>query len=67
MALRSAELRKLVQRCLAVADDPERTNHARGHSYEEALCLLFSQVSWLKVIEHAYRNETEERSTSRCS
>lgn len=60
MALRPTELRRLVGQCLAVAEDPDRTNHARGHAYEEALCLVFSQVSWLKVIEHAYRNETEE-------
>lgn len=60
MALRPAELRKLVEQCLAVAEDPDRTNHARGHAYEEALCLVFSQVSWLKVVEHAYSNATEE-------
>lgn len=60
MALRPAELRKLVGHCLAVAEAPDRTNHARGHAYEEALCLVFSQVSWLKVVEHAYNNATEE-------
>lgn len=60
MALRPAELRQLVAQCLAVAEDRDRTNHARGHAYEEALCLVFSQVSWLKVVEHAYRNDTEE-------
>lgn len=60
MAVRPAELRRLVSQRLAVAEDPDRTNHARGHAYEEALCLVFSQVSWLKVVEHAYRNETEE-------
>ncbi|WP_205696030.1 hypothetical protein [Conexibacter sp. SYSU D00693] len=36
------------------------TNAARGRWYEEALCLLFSQVSWLEVEEHAYRNASEE-------
>jgi hypothetical protein len=60
MALRPNELRRLVGQCLAVAEDPGRTNHARGHAYEEALCLVFSQVSWLRVVEHAYRNDTEE-------
>ena len=60
MALRPVELRQLVGLCLAVAEDQDRTNHARGHAYEEALCLVFSQVSWLKVVEHAYRNDTEE-------
>jgi hypothetical protein len=35
-------------------------NAARGRWFEEALCLVFSQVSWLRVDEHAYRNETEE-------
>src|SRR5262249_21269465 len=60
MALRPGELRRLVAQCLAVAEDPGRTNHARGHAYEEALCLVFSQVSWLKVVEHAYKNDTEE-------
>jgi hypothetical protein len=60
MALRPTELRTLVANCLAVAEDSGRSNHARGHAYEEALCLVFSQVSWLRVVEHAYRNETEE-------
>lgn len=60
MALRPAELRQLVGESLAVAEDSARTNHRRGHAFEEALCLVFSQVSWLKVVEHAYQNETEE-------
>lgn len=60
MALRPDELRQLVAQCLAVAEDQDQTNHARGHAYEEALCLVFSQASWLKVVEHAYRNDTEE-------
>jgi hypothetical protein len=60
MALRPTELCRLVRQCLDVAEDSGRTNHARGHAYEEALCLVFSQVSWLKVVEHAYRNDTEE-------
>lgn len=60
MALRPDELRRLVGRCLDVAEDADRTNHARGDAYEQALCLVFSQVSWLKVTEHAFNNETEE-------
>lgn len=60
MALRPDELRRLVGGALAVAEDPDRTNHARGHAYEDALCLVFSQVSWLRVVEHAYHNDTEE-------
>jgi len=60
MALRPNELRRLVARCLAVAEDSQRTNSARGEAYEQALCLVFSQVSWLKVVEHAYNNATEE-------
>jgi hypothetical protein len=61
MALRPEELRKLVAQRLTAADDfTHRTNVARGTAYEEALCLVFSQVSWLKVVEHAYRNATEE-------
>ena len=60
MALRPSELRDLVAQRQAVAEDSGRTNHARGHAYEEVLCLVFSQVSWLKVIEHAYKNDTEE-------
>ena len=32
----------------------------KGRWFEETLCLLFNQVSWLKVEEHAYRNATEE-------
>lgn len=60
MALRPTELRRLVGQCLTLAEDQSRTNHARGHAYEEALCLVFSQVSWLKVVEHAYHNDTEE-------
>jgi hypothetical protein len=60
MALRPDELRQLVAQCLAVAEDQNKTNHARGHAYEQALCLVFSQVSWLKVVERAYNNRTEE-------
>ena len=60
MALRPDEMRRLVERCLDVAEDPERSNTARGGAYEQALCLVFSQVSWLKVVEHAYHNATEE-------
>jgi hypothetical protein len=33
---------------------------AKGRWFEEALCLLFNQVSWLTVEEHAYRNSSEE-------
>jgi hypothetical protein len=32
----------------------------KGRWYEEALCLVFSQVSWLTVDKHAYHNATEE-------
>lgn len=32
----------------------------KGRFFEETLCLLFSQVSWLTVDEHGYRNESEE-------
>lgn len=32
----------------------------KGRLYEEVLCLVFSQVSWLTVDEHAFRNATEE-------
>jgi hypothetical protein len=35
-------------------------SHPKGRWFEEALCLLFSQVSWLTVDKHAYRNSTEE-------
>ena len=34
--------------------------NVKGRLYEEVLCLLFSQVPWLTVDEHAYRNESEE-------
>src|SRR5205085_1160345 len=32
MAIRPSELRQLVARCLAVAEDMQRSNHARGHA-----------------------------------
>ena len=35
-------------------------NHKKGRWFEEVLCLIFSQVSWLTVDYHAYNNETEE-------
>src|SRR5262249_21779270 len=60
MALRPSELRMLVGQCLAVSEDGDRTNAARGEAYEQALCLVFSQISWLRVVEHAYHNATEE-------
>jgi hypothetical protein len=59
-AIRPVELRALVAQCLGVAEDFARSNHERGHAFEQALCLVFSQVSWLKVVEHAYNNATEE-------
>lgn len=37
----------------------EPTNE-KGRIYEEVLCLVFSQVSWLTVDAHAYRNASEE-------
>jgi hypothetical protein len=40
----------------ALAAEP----HKKGRLYEEVLCLVFSQVSWLTVDEHAFRNATEE-------
>jgi hypothetical protein len=50
-------------RCLAEARlttaETEITNE-KGRLYEEVLCLLFSQVPWITVDEHAYRNESEE-------
>lgn len=36
------------------------SNSDKGRWYEEALCLVFSQVAWLSVDEHAYRNASEE-------
>ncbi len=60
MALRPDELRRLVERCIHVAEDAERSNAVRGGAYEQALCLVFSQVSWLKVVQHAHHNATEE-------
>lgn len=38
----------------------EDPTSVKGRLYEETLCLLFSQVSWLRVREHAYRNASEE-------
>lgn len=49
----------LVRQRLDAADGAGH-NVDRGRWFEEALCILFSQVSWLRVDEHAYRNETEE-------
>ncbi len=36
------------------------TSSSKGRWYEEVLCLVFSQVAWLTVDEHAYRNASEE-------
>lgn len=60
IALSPDELRRLVRRSLDVAEDETRTNIVRGTAYEQALCLIFSQVSWLKVVEHGYDNASEE-------
>ena len=36
------------------------TRNVKGRFYEEVLCLVFSQVPWLTVDEHGYRNASEE-------
>ncbi len=38
----------------------EEPTNIKGRYYEETLCLVFSQVPWLTVEEHAYRNASEE-------
>ena len=35
-------------------------DNRKGRMFEEVLCLVFSQVSWFTVDEHAYRNDSEE-------
>jgi hypothetical protein len=58
ISLSPADLRCLAAARLGIAET-EATNE-RGRLYEEVLCLVFSQVPWLTVDEHAYRNESEE-------
>jgi hypothetical protein len=58
ISLAPADLRALAESRLAAAL-AEPTN-IKGRMYEETLCLVFSQVSWLTVDEHAYRNSSEE-------
>ena len=52
------ELRVLAEARLE-ATVAEPTN-VKGRYYEETLCLVFSQIPWLTVEEHAYRNASEE-------
>jgi len=52
-------LRALAQARLTDAMTTDN-NQKKGRWFEEVLCLLFSQVSWLTVDEHAYNNSTEE-------
>jgi len=58
ISLTPADLRLLAGARLdaALAD----STHLKGRLYEEVLCLVFSQVSWLTVDEHAYYNASEE-------
>ncbi|HWF33164.1 MAG TPA: hypothetical protein VG188_11460 [Solirubrobacteraceae bacterium] len=58
ISLAPDELRKLAEARLDAAL-AEPTN-VKGRYYEETLCLVFSQVPWLTVEEHAYRNASEE-------
>jgi hypothetical protein len=52
-------LRALAQARLDEALASEH-NAKKGRWFEEALCLVFSQVSWLTVDEHSYNNASEE-------
>jgi hypothetical protein len=52
-------LRALAEHRLAEAGATDN-NSKKGRWFEEVLCLVFSQVSWLTVDEHAYNNATEE-------
>jgi|GEM_PF-3019761 hypothetical protein len=45
----------LLDKALAEAD-----TYKKGLYFEQVLCLLFSQVSYLRVLSHRYINETEE-------
>ena len=58
IALSPEDLQTLaLSRLDAALEDP---TSVKGRLYEEVLCLVFSQVPWLTVDEHAYRNESEE-------
>lgn len=58
IALSPEDLRELaLARLEAALADP---TNIKGRFYEEVLCLVFSQIPWLTVDEHAYRNESEE-------
>lgn len=45
----------LLDRAVAESD-----SYRKGLMFEQVLCLLFSQVGYVTVVEHRYRNETEE-------
>jgi hypothetical protein len=58
IALSPPDLRELAgARLEAALADP---TNVKGRLYEEVLCLVFSQVSWLTVDEHSYKNDSEE-------
>jgi hypothetical protein len=58
ISLSPTDLQLLASTRLTEALDLE--DSGKGRLFEEVLCLMFSQVSWFTVDEHAYRNDSEE-------
>ncbi len=58
ISLAPDELRVLAEARLDMA--VAEPTSIKGRYYEETLCLVFSQIPWLTVEEHAYRNASEE-------
>lgn len=59
IALDADALRCLGRDLLEVCRTAE-SSQVRGRAFEEVLCLLFSQVSWLRVTHHGLHNRSEE-------
>jgi len=58
IALEPSDLRRLA--IPRLEESLTETASRKGRLFEEFLCLLFSQISWVTVDEHAYRNASEE-------
>lgn len=59
LALEGEGLREIAQPLLDRARACEES-HQKGLLFEQVLCLIFSQTSYFRVIEHRYIGETEE-------
>jgi hypothetical protein len=59
LSLNAADLRRLAQPLLSKARACSNS-YKKGLLFEQVLCLIFSQTSYFRVMEHRYINETEE-------